>query len=727
MSTSSNLIKALGALRQDGWKATLSGLGGPRDKGRASNVRFCPSVYLDRATLAAAYRDNWLVRRIVNAVPEEAMRRGFGEGLETPEFDRLNYERFAEGALLRAACLGRLMGGAGVYVGYRDGGADLTLPPAPGAEVSFLEVFHRYELTAVEWSRVKDPSDPTYGQPMQWQVTGQNRTGLVFHESRMIKFPGQPRADDFEFTAAVDRDWWDSILQSVWEDAQRYGVFWQAVSHLMQISSVGVLSISGLIDMLASQNQADAEARIDLLNEALSLTRLLLLDSGKNESYKREAVSFADVPGLLQELQLATAGAVGMPVTTLFGRAPAGMNATGESDVRGWYDAVDTWRERVLKPRAEELIGRCERSESVEIEWPPLWEPTEKECAEVRQTKVATAQTLWTMGVASESEIRKSLYEQKPLEEMLVGEPPEPPEPPEPQLTPDPFGGGGEPADPVARARRVLGDALHEDAEIDPGVAKARQSLRELVEAADELAKRREVAAKAFEDFKARSESTLASARDEAEAARDALEEGTETAADRLKVYKANKAYEQTQADLNAEKTTLKTAEKEAKAAERKHTRAVDKGLNGLDDAYSEHLDKAYAELAEAEEAYQAAPSIDELQENATVAERLANHKATKAAREAHVRVERAKAVVAEVEADIEEVHQAKVGWRAGDDMAKAIVQGPRGGRYYLSAGGSKTYVKATLDEAGAPRLDSLTDLDLTRLADELEERVRSL
>jgi phage-related protein (TIGR01555 family) len=424
VSVGSNLIKALGQLREDGWKATLSGLGGTRDKGRASNIRFCPSVYLDRATLAAAYRDNWLVRRIVNAVPEEAMRRGFGEGLETPEFDRLNYDRFAEGALLRAACLARLMGGAGVYVGYANGGADLTAPPTPGAEVSFLEVFHRYELTAVERTRVTDTSDPQYGRPQQWQVTGQNRTGLIFHESRFIRFPGQPRADDFEATAAVDRDWWDSILQSVWEDAQRYGVFWQAVSHLMQISSVGVLSISGLIDMIASQNQADAEARIDLLNEALSLTRLLLLDSSKNESYKREAVSFSDVPGLLQELQLATAGAVGMPVTTLFGRAPAGMNATGDADVRAWYDSVDTWRERVLKPRAEDLIGRCERREGIEIEWPPLWEPTEKECAEVEALETGVKERLWSMGVATDSEIRKSLYEQKPLREYLQGEPP---------------------------------------------------------------------------------------------------------------------------------------------------------------------------------------------------------------------------------------------------------------------------------------------------------------
>ncbi len=425
-------------LRQDGWRATLSGIGGRRDKAR--HVRFCPSLQLDREVLAGVYRDSWLVRRIITAVPEEALRRGFGEELDAddlPEFTRLNFERYpGEGALVRACNLARLMGGSGIYLGYRDGGADLTQPAREGAEVSFLEVFHRYELQGVEGSRVVDPSDPRYGRPEQWEVIGRNRTHLRFHHSRMIVFPGQPRADNFEVAAGADSDWDDSVLQSMWEDVARYGLFWQSVSHLMQISSVGVLKIDGLIQMLTSQDQADAEARIDLINEALSLTRLMMLDASKNEEYHREAVSFTDVPALLQELQLATAGAVDMPVTVLFGRAPAGMNATGESDLRTWYDTVDTWRERVLKPRAEQLIRACERRE-VNIDWPPLWEPTEKECAEVRNLTIQGNHIMWQDGVLSEDEWRRAANEGKCVEELMTGPAPEKPEPPTPASDPN--------------------------------------------------------------------------------------------------------------------------------------------------------------------------------------------------------------------------------------------------------------------------------------------------
>lgn len=455
-------IAEVGAnLRQDGWRATLTGIGGRRDK--ANLVKFCPTIHLDRETLAGVYRDSWLVRRIITAVPEEALRRGFGEEAEFEEFERLNFERYpGEGALIRACNLARLMGGSMIYLGYKDGGADLTQPAREGAEVAFLEVFHRFEVQGVEGSRVVDPADPMFGRPQLWGVVGQNRTGLRFHTSRCIIFPGQPRADQFE-VASTDRDWDDSILQAMWEDISRYGLFWQSVSHLMQISSVGVLKIAGLIDMLTKENQADAEARIDLLNQALSIMRLMVLDADKAEEYHREAVSFTDVPALLQELQQATAGAVEMPVTVLFGRAPAGLNATGDSDLRLWYDTVDTWRERVLTPRAEALISACERK-PVDIEWPALWEPTEKECADVRNLKLQGDHILWQDGVLSEDEWRTALNEGKRVEELMTGPPPEPkPAPMLPGMPPDPNADPVNEPPPADPAEDPNGDPAAED------------------------------------------------------------------------------------------------------------------------------------------------------------------------------------------------------------------------------------------------------------------------
>jgi phage-related protein (TIGR01555 family) len=300
-------------------------------------------------------------------------------------------------------------------------------------------VFDRFQLQGQD--RVKEVDSPEYDRPQIWQVIGPRRSGLRFHASRGIRFPGLPRGTDFGATEQ-DQDWGYSTLQPVWDDVVRYGVFWQAVGHLMQLASVGVLKIAGLVELLATKKQAQAEARVDLLNETLSLTRLMLLDAGKNEDYHREAVAFSDMPALLQEVQLATAGALGYPVTKLFGRAPAGMNATGESDMRNWYDDVQGYRQRQIVPRLEQLLTVTERRE-IEVDFPPLWQPTEKEQAEVRNLRLQGSNMLWTAQAISTDEWRAALIDGKLPEDAVKGKAPEP----EPQDEPDKTGDETPPAD----------------------------------------------------------------------------------------------------------------------------------------------------------------------------------------------------------------------------------------------------------------------------------------
>lgn len=433
MTFADHVHRVLGALRLDSWQSTLGGLGSRGDRGRASSLAFCDQPQLTDYELTAAYRNLWLVRRIVEARAEEALREGFGVELEdVPNFDRLNYSGYhSEGAFERALRMAELKGGAGIYLGVPGGGPEALLEPLPedasAVNVAFFEVFDRFQLQAQ--SRYRDVDAANFDQPEIWCVTGHRRSGLRFHESRLITFKGAPLGGVLKGTSRDEEDWGDSVLQAVWADIQRYGVFWQSVAHLMQLSSVGVLKLKGLIAMLASQSQENAQARVDLLNESMSLTRLLLLDADADETYHREAVSFTDMPALLQEVQLATAGAFKMPVTKLFGRAPAGLNATGESDLRNWYDDVACWRMRQIEPALYRLL-KITDGFAGEIEFEPLWQESAAEQATTRKVLIDGNERLWSMGVTSPEEIRKAMHEGKPVEELLSGAPPEPPDPP---------------------------------------------------------------------------------------------------------------------------------------------------------------------------------------------------------------------------------------------------------------------------------------------------------
>ncbi|MCG6197883.1 DUF1073 domain-containing protein, partial [Anoxybacillus sp. LAT_38] len=50
------------------------------------------------------------------------------------------------------------------------------------------------------------------------------------------------------------------------------------------------------------------------------------------------------------------AGACQIPVTKLFGRSPAGMNATGESDMQNYYEVIQQQQESILGPVLDKLL-----------------------------------------------------------------------------------------------------------------------------------------------------------------------------------------------------------------------------------------------------------------------------------------------------------------------------------------------------------------------------------
>lgn len=421
---------------QDAWQSALVGLGiSGLDKGKGYS--YSTGCELDARTLADVYRSNWLARKAVDALPQRALARGFSDSTPMPEaFQKLNYAQWDEGALQRAISLGRLNGGAHLFVGYADGGADPRSQVMKKGNVAFLDVFTRFQLVPATINgleaRDNNPLSPTAGQVQVWKVVGDHpRANLEYHVSRAIPFGGlslpplatpgmqvaqSPTGASSQLFNPYYRDWSDSVLRPVWDDLQRYGVWWQSVGHLMSVASVGVLKVGALMQSLFQNDGAVMKARIDLANQMLSLTRCMMLDADKNEEYDRKAVSFADIPQLLDQMMIATAGAFDMPATELFGRAPQGMNATGESDHRMWEARVEEWCTRVLSPRVDalaEAIGGA----PVHIEYPEVHIATDEEQAALELQRAQRDQTLFQVGAFSAEEIRNAWQDGTPVEE----------------------------------------------------------------------------------------------------------------------------------------------------------------------------------------------------------------------------------------------------------------------------------------------------------------------
>jgi phage-related protein (TIGR01555 family) len=482
--------------RADSWVNAMTGLGTLRDK--LMHAQVMAGAKLQDPQLEALFNDDDVARRIVSKLPREATRRGFYLELEGDEEEEApaDVDREMQVAFSKLEAMPKLRdgwiwarlygGGSGVFVGADDGQlVDQPLNEAAIRTIKFLNVLKRPQLSI--HSRYADLREPKYGEPEIYSISQGSgflapQQGLLVHESRLILFDGALTAQmAIESPTGFD----DSVLQAAYAALQQTATAWQSVAHLMTDASQGVLKIANLVDLVAAGGQETLRSRIQLMDLARSVCRSILVDAEK-ESFERVSTSFAGLPEVLDKLMMRmSAASDGMPVTLLYGRSPAGMNATGESDIRGWYDTVVEAQSDELKPRLERLLTlmflakdsptRGTLPEQWCIEFNPLWQPTDKEVAETKKVIADTYVALVTGNVMTDAEAGLALAPDFPsidveartkLAEADQAEGARPREvntPPPPELPPD--AGPDAEGDSEGTGPKARGDSGRQDAQ----------------------------------------------------------------------------------------------------------------------------------------------------------------------------------------------------------------------------------------------------------------------
>jgi uncharacterized protein len=463
--------------RADSWVNAMTGLGTLRDK--LMHAQVVPGAKLQDHTLEALFNDDDVARRVVAKLPREATRRGFklvlegdDEG-EEDEDESADVVRQMDEAIKNLGALPKLRdgwiwarlygGGSGIFVGADDGlPVDQPLNEESIRSIRFLNLVKRPQLSVK--TRYEDVLAPKFGEPEIYMVNQAAaamvpRNGLEVHESRLILFDGALTA---RMTMDSPTGFDDSVLQNAMAALQQTATAWQSVAHLLTDASQGVLKIANLVELVAADGQEVLRTRVQLMDLARSVCRSILIDAEK-ESFERVATSFAGLPEMMDKLMMRMSAASEQPVTLLYGRSAAGMNATGESDIRGWYDTVAEAQTDELLPRLERLLRlmflakdgptRGRLPEQWSLEFCPLWQPTDKELADTKKTKADTYVALVGAQIMTDAEAGLGLATDFPTidvearEELAEADAEEGLRPREvntpPVLEPDAGGGGG--------------------------------------------------------------------------------------------------------------------------------------------------------------------------------------------------------------------------------------------------------------------------------------------
>ena len=415
-------------MRQDGYLNAMFGQGyrftDPFSHYR-QGVDFVPDTECTRL-----YTYNGIAKAIIDIPADEAMRNGFEVETESTDEEAINKQvqslcedldvqyKFSE-----ALAWADLYGGSIIVVMADDG--RMIDEPLNYDGLRRIEKLKVFDKTNIVGSRqYQDASAPQYMDVEHYYINTFGSNPMWVHESRVFRFDGG-RLPLYQRNLRLG--WGTKRFESIkdeidrWCNGNEYAL--QALTRLSQ----DVVKLDGLTNILATEGgDVAVQKRMQMIDMVRSMMNSIAIDVA--DEYDRKGLSLSGIKEILEQFEIALCGITRIPATKLFGRSPAGLNATGKSDSENFYNMVEGIQNNKVKPnlvRLVEMLGACREynlklPDTWHIEFEPLWSMSKAEKADVEKTK-ADAQrqkadainTLINAQVLDATEARATLAEEK--------------------------------------------------------------------------------------------------------------------------------------------------------------------------------------------------------------------------------------------------------------------------------------------------------------------------
>ncbi|WP_210253152.1 DUF1073 domain-containing protein [Beijerinckia sp. L45] len=373
---------------------------------QAAGTSYGPSpITRNRLQLEWAYRGSWICRQIVDAPPEDMTRAGIDIETKEPKDGQTlqkGLRKTATWQKLREALQWSRLYGGGVAIIMIDG-QDAATPLRPetvgkGAYKGLLPL-DRWSVQPSMTDLITDLG-PSYGQPKFYSVTASvmNIPRIKVHHSRVIRFEGE---DLPVWQKMTENGWGLSVLEPVWDRLTAFDSTTVGTGQLVYKAHLRTLRIDGLREALATDGPAmkGILKNIDMIRALQTNEGLTLLD--KSDEFQTHQYSFGGLSDVLVQFAQQLSGAAQIPLVRLFGQSPAGLNATGDADIRNYYDACNSQQENRMRTPLETVLEVLHWSElgrapddDFSFTFRPLWQMSDKEKVEIAKTVADTVGTL---------------------------------------------------------------------------------------------------------------------------------------------------------------------------------------------------------------------------------------------------------------------------------------------------------------------------------------------
>lgn len=418
--------------RQDGYSNLLNKYGTFQDNSTA--YAYDAEPVITDLELIRLYEGNGLFAKIIDRPSEEAVKHGFDidfgdEDISEYVDDRLDELEF-EDKFATAEKWARLYGGSIIVMLCDDGGG--LEDPLDWNKVTSIEELRAFERAIVQedytslyhfhfFDSLKNKKP--FGQPEYYHVYSQYGTFTV-HYSRCLVFRNGRLPE--QTTNSIYRYWgmpeYIKINSSLREciTAHQDGV------KLLERSVQAIYKMKNLAQLLSTDAGEDKVLqRLQVIDMARGILNSIAIDTD-GEDYDFKSLPMSGVKDVIDSTCNMLSAVTNIPQTILFGRSPAGMNATGDSDLENYYNMVENIQKQNMKANARTVIdlilkqgmieGRIPETPKYKMKFAALWSMSEMEQtdislkkAQTEQVKAQTAQLYMDSSVLDPTEVRKSL------------------------------------------------------------------------------------------------------------------------------------------------------------------------------------------------------------------------------------------------------------------------------------------------------------------------------
>lgn len=422
--------------RLDGYVNMLNKYGTAQDN--SEHYHYALENQTPDTVLTTNYETNGLFAKIIDIPAQEAVKKGFKLNISDEKVEeyiqkkirKLKFFTVAEDSLKWS----RLYGGALAVMIIDDGESDLA-KPVNWKKAKAIEEIVTYERSLVTpdyfslysgYGVYGEKIHSKFRMPEYYNVFSMYGSFRV-HESRCLifrngKMPEQASTSDFRFWGIPE---YNRIKRALREAITAHGDAVRLLERCVQ----AIYKMKNLSQLLSTDEGEDqALRRLEVIDMARGILNSIAIDS-EGEDYDFRSITLTGVKEVIDSACNMLSALTEIPQTKLFGRSPAGMNATGESDLENYYSFIDKIREAQLRDNICSLVdgiiqigmnrGELSEKPDYELEFEPLWNEKESDRANIDQTnaqtdlvKAQTAQMYVDLGVLDPSEVRKNLKEE---------------------------------------------------------------------------------------------------------------------------------------------------------------------------------------------------------------------------------------------------------------------------------------------------------------------------